>query len=62
MAIGSILGSNLFNIQLLALTDLLYRDGPILAAVDMSHIFIACLGLLMTFVIMYLLLRPSTVR
>ncbi len=62
MAIGSILGSNLFNIQLLALTDILYRKGPILAAVDMSHIFIAGLGLLMTIVIMYLLLRPQTLR
>ncbi|MCA1066276.1 sodium:calcium antiporter [Rossellomorea sp. AcN35-11] len=61
MAIGSILGSNLFNIQLLVLTDVLYRKGAILQAVDTSHIFIASLGLLMTLVTLYLLFRPSTV-
>ncbi|MFC7785107.1 MULTISPECIES: sodium:calcium antiporter [unclassified Rossellomorea] len=61
MAIGSILGSNLFNIQLLVLTDVLYRKGAILEAVDSSHIFIAGLGLLMTLVIVYLLLRPTNV-
>ncbi|WRP07754.1 sodium:calcium antiporter [Rossellomorea aquimaris] len=61
MAIGSILGSNLFNIQLLVLTDVLYRKGAILEAVDTSHTFVAALGLLMTLVIVYLLLRPSTV-
>jgi len=61
MAIGSILGSNLFNIQLLVLTDVLYRKGAILEAVDTSHIFIAGLGLLMTLVIVYLLLRPANV-
>ncbi|WP_270181016.1 sodium:calcium antiporter [Alkalihalobacillus sp. CinArs1] len=59
MAIGSILGSNLFNIQLLALTDILYRKGPILAAVDTSNMFIAGLGLVMTLVIIYLLVRPA---
>lgn len=59
MAIGSILGSNLFNIQLLALTDILYRKGPILTAVDGSNVFIAGLGLVMTLVIIYLLMRPS---
>ncbi|WP_377890553.1 sodium:calcium antiporter [Alkalihalobacillus sp. R86527] len=59
MAIGSILGSNLFNIQLLALTDILYRKGPILAAVDGSNISIAGLGLVMTLVIIYLLMRRA---
>ncbi|RWZ60171.1 sodium:calcium antiporter [Halobacillus fulvus] len=60
MAIGSILGSNLFNVQLLVLTDLLYREGPILAAVGTSHMYIALLGVLMTLVIIYLLKRPQT--
>ncbi|MEI5906786.1 sodium:calcium antiporter [Bacillus spongiae] len=59
MAIGSILGSNLFNIQLLALTDALYRKGPILSAVDSSHVFIAILGFVMTIVMIYLLIRPA---
>ncbi|MGI8316247.1 sodium:calcium antiporter [Halobacillus mangrovi] len=59
MAIGSILGSNLFNIQLLVLTDVLYREGPILAAVGSSQIFVALLGLLMTIVVIFLLIRPN---
>ncbi|WP_335869052.1 sodium:calcium antiporter [Bacillus sp. 2205SS5-2] len=62
MAIGSILGSNLFNIQLLALTDALYRKGPILAVVDTSHVFIAFLGFVMSLVIIYLLIRPTIIR
>ncbi|MFC7063157.1 sodium:calcium antiporter [Halobacillus seohaensis] len=60
MAVGSILGSNLFNMQLLAFTDLLYRDGAILAAAGNSHVFIASLAVFMTLAIIYLLLRPST--
>ncbi|MGP4074313.1 sodium:calcium antiporter [Halobacillus sp. K22] len=59
MAIGSILGSNLFNIQLLALTDLLYREGAILSSVQASHIFIASLGVVMTLIMIFLLLRPA---
>ncbi|SFF55063.1 cation:H+ antiporter [Halobacillus alkaliphilus] len=62
MAIGSILGSNLFNIQLLALTDLLYREGAILASVQASHIFIACLGVVMTLIMIFLLIRPDSMR
>ncbi|MGP4070192.1 sodium:calcium antiporter [Halobacillus sp. B29] len=62
MAIGSILGSNLFNIQLLALTDLLYREGAILTSVQASHIFIACLGLVMTLIMIFLLIRPASMR
>ncbi|MCA1009587.1 sodium:calcium antiporter [Halobacillus halophilus] len=60
MAIGSILGSNLFNIQLLALTDLLYREGAILTSVQASHIFIACLGVVMTLIMIFLLIRPAS--
>lgn len=61
MAIGSILGSNLFNIQLLAFTDLLYRDAAILTKVNSSNIFIAILGATMTVVVLYLLKRPTHV-
>ncbi|WP_079479829.1 sodium:calcium antiporter [Halobacillus salinus] len=60
MAIGSILGSNLFNMQLLVVTDVLYRKGPIMASIGTSHIFTAILGVLMTLVIIYLLAKPRT--
>lgn len=60
MAIGSILGSNLFNMQLLVVTDVLYRKGPIMASIGTSHIFTAVLGVMMTLVLIYLLVRPRT--
>ncbi|WP_082235230.1 sodium:calcium antiporter [Halobacillus massiliensis] len=57
MAIGSILGSNLFNMQLLAITDLAYRDGAVLASSSSSHVYMAGLGIFMTLVVIYLLFR-----
>ncbi|MFG6150059.1 sodium:calcium antiporter [Halobacillus sp. B23F22_1] len=58
MAIGSILGSNMYNMQLLVVTDVLYRDGAILEASGSSHIFMALLVVFMTIMFIYLLLRP----
>ncbi len=43
MAVGNIFGSNLFNVGILALDDLFYTPGPLLAAVEPSHI-VAVLG------------------
>jgi cation:H+ antiporter len=43
MAVGNIFGSNLFNIGILALDDLFYTPGPLLASVELSHI-VAVLG------------------
>jgi cation:H+ antiporter len=37
LAIGNVLGSNLFNLLILGLDDVLYRPGPLLGAVDASH-------------------------
>jgi cation:H+ antiporter len=37
LAIGNVLGSNLFNILILGLDDILYTKGPILAAVSPKH-------------------------
>ncbi|WP_173917450.1 sodium:calcium antiporter [Halobacillus sp. Marseille-Q1614] len=59
MAVGSILGSNLFNMQLLAITDVAFRDGAVLAAADTSHAYMAGLGSFMTLVVIYLLFRPK---
>lgn len=38
MAIGNVLGSNIFNIMILALDDLFYFQGPIYEAVSLGHI------------------------
>lgn len=37
MAIGNLVGSNLFNLLILAIDDVLYVDGPLLAVVSRSH-------------------------
>ena len=61
MAIGNILGSNLFDILILAIDDMLYRPGPLLAAVSPSHAVTALSAMMMTGVaIIGLLYRPKT--
>jgi cation:H+ antiporter len=37
LAIGNVLGSNLFNLLILGLDDVFYRQGPLLAGSDLSH-------------------------
>ena len=37
LAIGNVLGSNLFNLLILGLDDVFYRPGPLLAGADVSH-------------------------
>lgn len=48
LAIGGILGSNLFDLLILAVEDLAYVDGPLLAAVGDEHILTALAALTMT--------------
>lgn len=47
LAFGNVLGSNLFNFAILALDDLLYLPGPLLAAVHPSHLVSALAVVLM---------------
>jgi cation:H+ antiporter len=37
LAIGNVLGSNLFNLLILGLDDVFYRQGPLLAGAGISH-------------------------
>jgi cation:H+ antiporter len=48
MAIGSLLGSNIFNIVIIPVIDLFFIRGPILAHVSPNHILTAVLGIVMT--------------
>jgi cation:H+ antiporter len=41
LAVGNIFGSNAFNMCLIAVVDLAYTDGPVLAAVSPSHVLSA---------------------
>ena len=46
LGIANVLGSNLFNLLVLALDDVFYRQAPLLSAVDASH-GVAILGVVM---------------
>lgn len=60
MAIASLLGSNLFDIIILAVDDLFYTKGPLLAHVDASHALTAFTAMMMSaLVIVGLVLRPQ---
>ncbi|MBI4754548.1 MAG: sodium:calcium antiporter [Betaproteobacteria bacterium] len=59
MAIGNLLGSNLFDILVLAVDDVFYLDGPILSAVSKSHVATAVSAMMMNAAaIIGLLYRP----
>ena len=47
LGISNVLGSNLFNILILGLDDVFYTPGPLLAAVDASHLVAAFAVVLM---------------
>lgn len=60
MAIANLLGSNLFNIVILAIDDLFYVKGPLLAAVDASHVLTALTAVMMSaLVTVGLIFRPQ---
>ncbi len=48
MAVGNLLGSNLFNMVVLAVDDLLYEPGPLLADVTPVHLVTTLIALTMT--------------
>ena len=61
MAISNLLGSNLFNIAILAVDDLLFTKGPLLANVSPTHAMSALSAVVMTGVIIIgLVYRPKT--
>jgi cation:H+ antiporter len=60
MAIANLLGSNLFNILILAIDDLFFLDGPLLSHVSPAHAVSAASSLIMTgIVVVGLLYRPA---
>ena len=63
MAIGNLFGSNLFNLLLLAIDDLLFFKGPILSHVSPSHIISVYFAVIMTTIaIIGLTYRPKKKR
>ncbi len=60
MAIGNLLGSNLFNVMILAVDDVFYVRGPLLANAGSVHAGTAATALVMTgLVIIGLVMRPQ---
>lgn len=52
MAVANLIGSNLFNITIMPITDIIYSKGPILADVSGSHLVVAGAVVLMTVLFM----------
>jgi cation:H+ antiporter len=48
MAVANMIGSNLFNMAIIPIDDLLYAPGPLLASVSTSHLITAGAVILMT--------------
>lgn len=61
LAIGNVLGSNLFDLVTLPIDDLVYVDGPLLAAASPEHLFTVIAAITMTGVAgVALCYRPKT--
>lgn len=61
MAIANLLGSNLFDVLILAIDDIAYTKGPLLASVSPAHAITAFAAVIMTGIfIVALLYRPET--
>jgi len=51
MAIGNIFGSNMLNIVLIPISDVLFRTGSIYAYLSSTHILTAVVGILLTMIV-----------
>ena len=61
LAIGNLFGSNLFNIAILAIDDLVYLPGPLLADVSLTHSTSAFSAMMMSgLAVVGLVLRPAS--
>lgn len=59
LAFGSILGSNIFNMLIIAMSDVFYRNGSILADVSTSHLVSAVGITILSILVMYSVLRQN---
>lgn len=50
LAVANMIGSNLFNMTIISIDDLLYLKGPVLAAVSENHLITALAVMLMTII------------
>ena len=62
MAIGNLVGSNLFNLAILAIDDLAYLPGPLLSQVSTAHAFSAFAAIGMSAALVVALMAPPRAR
>lgn len=62
LAIGGLLGSNLFNLSILAIDDIMFIDGPILDHVSMTHMLPLLAAILMSGIAILALFYKPTAR
>jgi cation:H+ antiporter len=60
IAVGNLLGSNVFNMFILGLDDLFYREGSLFKAISTSHLLSVFITIIMTAVVgLGLLFKPT---
>jgi len=60
LAVANMLGSNLFNISIIFINDVLYRKAPIFAVISQQHILTAFVVIFMTLIVITaMILRPK---
>ena len=62
LAVGNVLGSNLFNLLILAIDDAFFLKGPLLSFVSPMHAVTACAAMTMTAITMIALVYRSKKR
>jgi cation:H+ antiporter len=62
LAVGNVLGSNLFNLLILAIDDVFFLKGPLLSSVSATHALTACGAMTMTAITMIALMYRSKKR
>jgi cation:H+ antiporter len=60
LVFGNLLGSNLFNLAVLAINDLLYVKGPLFSEVAQSHVVSASAAMSMTAIAVIGLTYPAS--
>lgn len=62
LAVGNVLGSNIFNMTILLVSDIFYRGGYILSAGSQTHALTALVGLILSGLVVLGLAAPITRR
>lgn len=62
LAVGNVLGSNIFNMTILLASDIFYRGGYILSVGSATHAITALVGLVLSGLVVLMLVAPTTRR